>query len=156
MTMRTVTAFLAMSVTAAGALAQDVPPPWERGLGQVLGWAVSCNLSKDEEVFVSCGLLRFEGDLKAQVSIGRNVSYRLAKHCERRGVVTTFSREGVMRHEPLDLSAFRRDLEAVALQTNSQGCRTQTIPTQDYYDALKRILMLMRTFPPSPENAPGN
>jgi hypothetical protein len=107
---------------------------------------VTCSLSPDGTVFVLCGLLRFDGDVEAQVGIRRNVFYRLAKHCQRRGVVTTFSREGLLRHEPLDLSTFKRDLEALALQTNSQGCRAQTIPTEDYYDALKRILMLMCTF----------
>ena len=138
-------------ITAAAAPAAEEGPP-SRRIGPVLGWDVECAMRADDQAITSCGLLLKEGNLKILVGVDRSINHTVSKDCGhphnywvRRGRISGKA----------DITLLLNDVVIGARFDGKAGndiCVKQSVPSSIAFENLRTVLMMLRTFPPSPEN----
>lgn len=138
-------------MAAAVAPATENRPP-SRHIGQVLGWEVECAMRADAQEITSCGLLLKDGNISVLVGVDRSVGYTVSKDCGRPH--RYWIRTGHIGAEN-DITLLLTDVVIAARFDRKAGndvCIKQSVTSSTAFENLKTLLMMLRTFPPSPEN----
>ncbi len=142
---------LALGLFVATVVPADGQAP-SRHIGIVLGWDVNCAMRADGKAITSCGLMLQEGNLKVLVGVDRSVSYTVSKDCGH-------PHNYWLRTGPIegggDLSFLLADVATAAQfdgKIRDDTCTKQSAPVAGAFENLKTALMMLRTFPASPEN----
>lgn len=143
--------FASILLIGASAQTAETRPP-SRHIGLVLGWDVNCAMRADNKVMTSCGLLFKEANLQILVGIDRAVNYSVTKECGHPHAY--WVRSGAIGSDA-DLSRLLHDVETASEfdgQIMGYTCSKQAVPAVQIFANLITALMLIRPFPPSPEN----
>ena len=125
-----------------------------RHVGLVLGWDVSCALGSDRSRFTSCDLTYKSGDMTVSVGVARSVTYTVTKWCGRDAHYPGWSSNGWI-DQTAALNGLVTDVYNAAQsvrQCASVRCVKHSEPDVETFENLKSLLLMIRTFPPSPEN----
>jgi len=145
--------FIAMCLFAvAGTAKAEDRPPLRRHVGSVLGWDVQCTMRASNQAMASCGLNFREGNIEVIVGVGRSVVYTVTKDC---GQPHSYWRRAGSIRENDDLSILLTDVVKAARfdeRILDSSCVAQKVPSAASFENLETLLMILRTFPPSPEN----
>lgn len=136
---------------AGNANAED-RPSLRRHVGSVLGWDVQCMMLANNQAMASCGLTFQEGNIEVFVGVGRSVTYTVTKGC---GQPHSYWTRAGSIGEKDDLSILLADVVNAAHfdgKIGSGTCTPQKVPLASSFESLETLLMMLRTFPPSPEN----
>ena len=142
-----ISSLVVLSALAVAAPQQTQSPP-SRDVGLVLGWDVHCAMTRDGKGIASCGFTHKKGNLRIGVYVGRSVTYSVGKDCV--GREFGYTKSGSMENNT-ELSTLLTDVASVA-RFSGGSCVSQPIPESKAFTDLETLLMMVRPFPPTPEN----
>lgn len=123
-----------------------------RDLGEILGWKVRCAIRDDSNAIKSCGATLIHGNIQILVGTDKTRTYTVSKGC---GHPHAYWLGTGSIDAERDISLLRMAVSKAAefdgyrLQSK---CEKQSTPPNQVFGDLRTLMMLMRTFPASPED----